>query len=221
MAKTAVAGRGMPGKENENYTLYDDGTILLRGVRGSYVHLGKPYQGDDQKAKNLPGKNSMVLLLPKDTHDKAKRLIEREIENMLKERNKGADIKADAKFLRDGDTAGKPEYKDNWSVNASESNPPILRGIGNEKIDREHMGERKIDDMMRSGYWYDVLIKPWWQDNSYGKKVNCNLLAAKLARKDEEFGDGSRITDDDVDDAFGTSGDVGGFDDGPAGGDDL
>lgn len=210
MGKEVIKGRGLPGKESENYTLYSDGTILLRGVRGSYVHMDKPYVGKDQKAKGAAGKYSIVALLPKDTHDKAKRLVEGQIKALLDERNKGADIKADAKFLRDGDLAGKPEYKGMWTINASESRPPILRGFNNEKIDREHMGERKIADLFQSGFWFDILISPWWQDNDYGKKANCNILAVKAAKRDEIFGEGG-ITEDDVDDAFGSSDDDAGF----------
>lgn len=212
--RTVVAGRGMPGKDDENYTLYDDGCMLIRGVRGSYVHAGKAYQGKEQKAKGLPGKYGIVCLLPKGTHDKAKRLVEREIQKMLDEKNKGKPLDDTNVFLRDGDLKkSKPEYAGHWTVNAGENDPPILRGINGEKIDREHLGERKIDEMFQSGFWYDVLIQPWWQDNDWGTKVNCNIRAVKLDKKDETFGDGGAITDDDVDEVFGTKGNTGGFED--------
>lgn len=215
MAKEVVKGRGLPGKENENYTLYSDGTILLRGVRGSYVHAGRPFVSAEDRAKGKPPKFSLVAMLPKSTHDKAKRLVDGEIDRVLKDRNQGKPIDDPNRFLRDGDMKrSKPEYAGNWTINASqtEDRPPALRGINGERIDREHMGDAKIDAMFQSGYWYDVLISPWWQDNANGKKVNCNILAVKLAKKDETFGAGG-ITDDDVDNVFGVSGDVGGFGD--------
>lgn len=223
MAKQVVAGRGMPGKESENYSLYDDGSILLRDVRGSYVNLGRPFASAEDRAAGKSPKYSIVLLLPKVTHDKAKRLVEREIDRVLKERNNGREVDDNARFLRDGDLKrSKPEYAGMWTINASqtEDRPPILRGLQNERIDRDHMGEAKLASMFYSGATYDVLISPWWQDNAKGgKKVNANVLAAKLAAKTEQFGSGG-ISDDDVDDVFGVTGDTGGFDedDAPTGG---
>lgn len=223
MAKTVVKGRGMPGKDDELYTLYDDGTILLRGVRGSYVHVGKAFVSAEDRAKGKAAKFSMVAMLPNATHEKAKRLVQSEIDRVLKERNNGKPIDDQNQFLRNGDLKRtKPEYAGHWTINASqtEDRPPALRGINGERIDREHMGETKIDAMFQSGYWYDILISPWWQDNTNGKKVNCNILAVKLAKKDETFGAGG-INDDDVDDVFGVSGDSGGFDDDDGASDDL
>jgi hypothetical protein len=216
MAKTVVKGRGLPGKETENYTLYDDGTILLRGVRGSYVHVGRPFKSNDPKDKDKAPKYSMVLLLDKTTHDKAKRLVDGEIDKMLKDRNRGNQIDDNARFLRDGDQKrSKPEYAGQWTINVSQTadRPPVLRGMQNERIDRDMVGEAKIAGMFPSGFYYDVLISPWWQDNAIGgKKVNANVLAVKVAAKGELFATGG-ITDDDVDDVFGVSGDTGGFGD--------
>ena len=204
----------MPGKENENYTLYDDGTFLIRGVRGSYVHVGKMYQGkpDKDTGKTPPPKYTFTALMPKSTHEKADKLVHREIMKLLKA-NGVEDIKADHKCQKDGNQAGKAEYRDMFTLNMSERDvrPPALRTIDNAKIDRDHMGDRKIDDAFQSGYWYDVLGKLWFQKD-YGTKVNCNLLALKISKKDETFGQGG-ISDEDVDDAFGVSGDSGGFDD--------
>jgi len=215
--RTIVKGRGMPGKDDANYRLYSDGTILLFGVRMSYPHFGKPYQGKPNEDGSLPPKKfSGKFMLPKDTHDAAKRLIEQQIDKILD----GDTLKADFKFLKDGDLEGKPEMKGHWIVNASENEDrrPALRGINGEKIDADHMGERKIDEMFQGGYWCDLLISPWRQ-KAHGKKVNASLRAVKLDRLDTTFGEGG-ISDDDVDDAFGIKGDTGGFDDEPAS-DDL
>lgn len=216
--RTIVKGRGMPGKDDANYRLYSDGTILLFGVRMSYPHFGKPYQGKPNEDGSLPAKKfSVKLMLPKATHENAKKICEMQIDKILD----GDTLKADFKFLKDGDLEGKAELKDHWIVNASEGEDrrPALRGLNGEKIDAEHVGERKIDDMFQGGYWCDALISPWRQ-KAHGRKVNASIRAVKLARKDETFGEGG-IADEDIDDAFGISGDTGGFeDDKPAAADD-
>lgn len=221
MAKTVVAGRGMPGKENEMYTLYDDNTFLLHHVRGSYVHVGRVYQGKpDKKTGEVPApKFTFTGILEQPEHEKSQKLIMREIGKLLKANNID-DIKADNKCLRDGNQSGKPEYKGAWTLNMSEreNRRPALRGIDNSKINVEHMGENKVDAMFPSGYYFDVLGKLWFQKD-YGTKVNCNLLAVKVNSKAETFGEGG-ITDEDVDDVFGASEDGAGFDDAP-GDDDL
>ena len=212
MAKTVVAGRGMPGKEQELYTLYDDGSILIRDVRGSYVHATL-YRGKaDPKTGKMPDpKYGIVGLLDKVKHERTKKLLDREMGKVRDAANLG-DLPAANYGVRDGDQAGKAEYKGQWTLNASEreNRPPALRGINGERIDRDHMGEVKISNMFMSGYHYDMLVKPWAQKNDYGRKVNFNVLALKLNRKDDTFGEGG-ISDDDVDDVFGVSGDTGGF----------
>lgn len=214
--KVVVAGRGMPGKEEELYTLYDDGTWLLRDVRGSYVHVGKMYQGPpDRDTGKVPApKYTFTAILENEKHARAIKLLEREIRKLLTANGFKADedVKADFKALRNGNLSGKSEYKNAWTVNMSEreNRPPALRGINGERIDREHMGDVKIDNMFVSGFYFDVLGKLWYQKD-YGRKVNANLLAVKVNRKGETFGEGG-ISDDDVDDVFGVSGDTGGFD---------
>lgn len=212
--KVVVAGRGMPGKEQELYTLYDDGSILIRDVRGSYVHATL-YRGKaDPKTGKMPDpKFGIVALLDKVRHERTKRLLDREMGKVRGAANLG-ELPAANYGVRDGDQAGKKEYKGNWSLNASEreNRPPALRDINGGRIDREHVGVAKIDSMFMSGYWYDILVRPWAQKNDYGRKVNFNILALKVNRKDETFGEGG-ISEDDVDDVFGTGGDTGGFDD--------
>jgi hypothetical protein len=39
-----------------------------------------------------------------------------------------------------------------------------------------------------SGYWYNILIRPWYQDNKFGKRLNAGLVGVQFVRKDEPFG---------------------------------
>lgn len=183
-------------KKVKNAILYTDGTIRLSGVRFSYPHLSKPYKGDgDGEAKF-----GIVGMLPKATHKAARDLLNERIEELLKE-NKVKALASDKKFLRDGDEAGKEEYAKHWTVSARETRRPPLRSRTNEVIEPEDANE-----MIQPGYWGDILIRPWYQNNSYGKRVNAGLSSVQVVRKDEVFGEG-RISDEDLDDTFENYGD--------------
>lgn len=193
-------------KQVENAILYDDGTIMVQNVRGSYVHVDSPYRSPNAKPDDVL-KYSMVGLMPKATHGAAKDLIKGEITRIIKE-NKLADLPATAKFLRNGDDAGKDEYKGMFSISARETQRPHLRDCRGQKIEPE-----KAKEAMPSGYWFNMLIEPWFQNNGYGKKVNSSLRAVQVVREDEVFGD-TGISDEDVDARFGAiDDDDGGFDD--------
>jgi hypothetical protein len=71
-----------------------------------------------------------------------------------------------------------------------------LRDRSNNVVEPEDANE-----VFQPGYWGDILIRPWYQDNSYGKRVNAGLSSGQMVRKDETFGEG-RISDEDLDDTF-------------------
>lgn len=179
-------------KKVKNAILYADGTIRISGVRFSYPHLAKPYKGDDDKGE---AKFGIVGMLPKATHKAARDLINERIEELLKE-NKVKSLASDKKFLRDGDDAGKEEYAEHWIVSARETRRPPLRNRANEVVEPEDAAE-----VFQPGYWGDILIRPWYQNNSYGKRVNAGLSSVQMVKKDEVFGEG-RLSDEDLDDTF-------------------
>ncbi len=179
-------------KKVKNAVLYDDGLIRISNVRFSYPHLRKPYKGKDDKGE---AKFGITALLPKDTHKAAKALIQERIDEVMKE-NKVKALAADKKFLRDGDESDKPENEGSWTVSARETRRPALRDEDKEIVDPEN-----ADEVFYGGAWGSVLIRPWYQNNDYGKRVNAGLSAVRKSRDDEPFGEG-RISDEDVDEAF-------------------
>jgi hypothetical protein len=179
-------------------TLYDDGTIKIENVRASYPHLDKPYAGRQREGEKGNPAYSLTGLMDKKTHKEAKDLIRDEMNRLMQE-NKVNDISADRKFLRDGDQSGKAENANMWTVSVREQNPPILRDENNRNVDRADAARK-----FYGGCYVDVLIRPWFQNNAYGKRVNSNLLAVKFRADGEPFGEG-RITEDDVDDVFGSA----------------
>jgi hypothetical protein len=93
------------------------------------------------------------------------------------------------------------------TVIAREERRPPLRDRRNEVVDPEDAG-----DVFRPGFWGAVLIRPWFMNNDWGKRVNAGLSSVQFLMKDEEFGEG-RLSDDDLDDTFRSYDDDGSYDD--------
>lgn len=186
-----VSVKGPKGKKGIA-VLYADGTIFIEWVRFSYPHLAKAWKkaGDEGKPKF-----SVVSLLGKKTHAAAIELVQERIDQLLAE-NKVKKLKSDRIFMRDGDDSDQEEYEGFMTINAREERRPPLRDRRNEVVDPED-----ADEVFRPGFWGAVLIRPWWMNNDWGKRVNAGLSSVQFLMKDEEFGEG-RLSDDDLDDTF-------------------
>lgn len=179
-----------------NAALRSDGTVRISNVRFSYPHLDKPYkkEGDAGVAKY-----GLVALLPKDTHKAAKKLLEDVIADVMKE-NKIKALAADKKFLRDGDESDKEEHNGHWTVSAREERRPILKEMDAEG-ELTLVEPEDAKETFYGGCWGSILIRPWFQNNKHGKRVNAGLSAATKKADDDSFGEG-RISEEDVDEAF-------------------
>lgn len=201
-------------KEVEYATLYSDGTILVKEVRAAYPHLDEPYKGQDGEGK---GKFGIVALMPKKAvYFPAKDIIRDEINKIL-QAQKLPGLPAQNKFLKDGDLRpDKPEFVGNFLINASENRRPALRGRGKDpQTGRATIVDPKdAADVFYGGCYVNVLLRPWYQNNRFGRKINANLLAVQFVKEGEPFGTG-RISDDAIDESFGVIGDDdSGYDDG-------
>lgn len=199
-------------KQTDYAVLYSDGTILVKDVRFAYPHVFEPYKGDDKDAK---AKFGVVGLMPK-TKDRmpAMRLI-RDYVNELIVENKLKSLPVANKFIRDGDESGKDEFAGCFTINASEIRRPIVRGNKRDPKTKRAIPlvAGKDDDVIYGGCWGSILIRPWFQNNKFGKKVNAGLSAVQFLRDDEAFGLG-RVSEDDVDETFDEfSDEESGFDD--------
>lgn len=203
-------------KRVKNAVLYTNGCIRIDNVRGSYVHLDKPYKGksEDGDGKEAVAKYSIVGILPKGTHGEAKTLILESIAALLKE-NKDAKVAKDKRFIRDGDDAEKEEYEGSYTVSAREERKPKCRDRNGNLIDEIE----SIREDFVSGYWFNILIRPWFQDNKFGKRVNAGLVGVQFVKKDKPFGEG-QIDESDAWETVGAGDDDGG-DDGLGGDDDM
>lgn len=198
-------------KRVKNAVLYKDGLIRIDNVRGSYVHLDKPFKKQGMKrddGSEAPAKYSLAGIMPKTTHVEAKDLILDVIKQLLVD-NKDAKVSKDKRFIRDGDDQEKDEYEGAWTVSASEINKPKCRDRSGELV----TDAEDIREMFKSGYWFNILIRPWFQDNDYGRRVNAGIVGVQFVKKDKTFGSGEiddsdawdtvDATDDDDDDGFG------------------
>jgi hypothetical protein len=170
-----------------NVTFRDDGCIQVRNVRLSYPHLFKPWgmnEGDDKKY-------SAKFLLDKKTHAADIKALGGHIAALQQEAFKGR-IPNDKLFLRDGDQEGKDTSAGQWVIAASESKRPDV-------INRDKTRINEDDDIVYPGCFVNVLIRPWSQNNKFGKRINANLLAVQFVRDGERF---SGIERPDTDTAF-------------------
>lgn len=174
-----------------NAVLYSDGLIRIDNVRASYPHLDRPWSKEEGQEK----KYSIVAMLNKKTHAAAKDLCVKRINELMKE-GRIEKLASDKKFIRDGDNSDKTDYEGHWTVSASESRRPSVRGKNNEVLSPE-----EIVDTVYAGCYVSVLIRPWLQDNKYGKRVNAGLVAVRFMKDGEPF-DNGRISDDDLDDMY-------------------
>lgn len=192
-------------KRVPNAILYSDGTIRVSNVLLSYPHLAEKYAGKD--GKGTP-RYTAVGLLPKKTHLAAKDLLKGEIEKTaIAAKLKG--IKPDNKFLRNG--VEGTESEGHWTINAAESKRrPTCKDRNKETVEKED-----IDEMFYGGCTVNMLIRPWPQNNDFGKRINANLIAVQFVEDGERFGT-DRISDDEINDSFDgddDDDDNGGFDD--------
>lgn len=189
-------------KSGKNFKVYSDGTILVSDIRISYPHLDKKWA---KKPTDTPA-YSAVGILPNDTHEEAREALLEVCTDILKANNKGAKIKADLMFVRDGDLAAKPEYESAWTINARETdNRPVILNP-----DKSEMAQEDIKPTIKAGHYTDMLIEPWWMDNEHGKRINASLRAVRYRREGPALSEGGiskdeaiSSFDDDEDGGFG------------------
>ena len=181
-------------KKVANAILYTNGCIKVENVRFSYPHLDKPYAGKNKsdEGKAQTPKYGIVGMLPKKTHVAAKELII-EAMNALMQANECPKLAPEKKFMRNGDEQDEPVYEGHWTVSAREERAPSIR----DKRGTLVTDPKAIANLIEGGYWGHILIRPWFQDNDYGKRINAGLVGVQHIRDDETFGEG-RIDDSDA-----------------------
>lgn len=199
-------------KTGPHFKRYNDGTIYVMDVRFSYPNLARPYEGTNDDGQKT-AKYGVRGLAPKKTHKAVKDELVL-MKNEFLKANKIEKIKPDSFFVKDGDLDDKPEYEGHWVIGASENVMPRMRDRKGNVINPDWFGTPKYPFF--PGCLGNMLIRPWWMNNKYGKKVNANLVAVQFVMDDGVvFGEG-RISDDEIDETITSldDGDTdGGYDD--------
>lgn len=187
MAKGPAIIRKLKNGSEVVGALYEGGIIKILNVRASYPHLDKPYAGDDGGEPKF----SIVGLADKATHQEVKEACIEVIED-LKKANKNAKVSKDKLFIKNGDDSDKEEYEGMWTISARETKRPKVRDGNGDLLEVD-----EIADVIYPGCYVDIIIRPWFQDNPYGRRANANLLSVKFRADGEQLGEG-RIDDDDL-----------------------
>lgn len=199
----------------ENCIRYSDGTIKVQMVRATYPHVFKMQEQTDAKTGAVSKSFSIGGLLPKATHEAAKALITRQINAIIKENNSvngvAQKLPADRKCLKDGDPTSdddvaKPENEGMWVLSTRESSkrPATLSNVKDRATGKvKRLSPDNAEDVAKiyGGCWVDLLFRLWWQNNSYGKRVNGGIVAVQFRKDDVAFGAG-RISDEEIDETF-------------------
>lgn len=174
-----------------------NGRYLLKNVRLSFPYLFEP---DEQEDDNGNKKKSyrVTLLLPKETHKPVAQKLNRIISEMCEEEYGSPKIAADRKFLRDGDESEVDDHHGHWTVTVRESRKPIL-------VDRERSPTEEGDELLYSGAWVNVVIRPWAQNgksmkkkNKYGKRINAGFDIVQFVDHDDNLAGNARPDVDEV-----------------------
>ncbi len=170
--------------------------IHLNNVRLSFPAIFRQSEFDGKK-----GKYEATFLINKDDV-KLKKQLDTAIAEALKASKVGK-VSADKICLKDGDDSEYDGYENCWSLKAANSKRPTVIGKDKSPIAEE-------DEVLYAGCYVNAIVDFWIQNNSYGKRVNCNLLGVQYLNDGEPFGQGPVDVTDDfevIDDGLGDDGD--------------
>ena len=169
----------------------ENAPILMKNVRVSFPHFWeKPVINGDE------GKHGATFLLDPKAHAKLIKKIEKQVAGLCKERNKGKKLAAGKICLRDGDDSDRPEYAGLMTVSANtKSTRPIVMNA------KAQMVTDPEKDLIYGGCYVNAKINLWFQNNTFGKRVNATLLAVQFAADGEPF-DGSYVSPEDAVEGF-------------------
>lgn len=149
--------------------------IMIRNVRCSFPHLFKrPIINGDE------GAYGTTLMLDPKEHAKEIAKIEAGIEDLLKEKFKGKKLASDKICLREGNDNIRDEYEGYMTISANaREKPVVLAGNGRDRITDPE------DCKIYAGCRVNAKIELWFQNNTWGKRVNATLVAIQFAADDE------------------------------------
>lgn len=155
-------------------------TIKLKNVRLSFPSLFHKavFNGEETKFE-------ATFLLDKAANATEIAEIQAAIKEAIKTDLKGAKVPSDKLCLKDGDEAVYDGYAGCWSLKAGNNKRPLV-------IDKDKTPLSEEDNRIYSGCYVNAMVELWTQNNSYGKRINANLLGVQFAKDGVPFGDGGK-----------------------------
>ena len=149
--------------------------INLKNVRLSFPSIFKK-----SEFNGVVGKYEATFLMDKDLQAKMIDELQSKIAQIQKENSKVSPNKI---CVKDGEFVEYDGYKNAISIKAGNNRRPTV-------INRDTSPLIEEDNIIYAGCYVNASLELWFQDNSYGKRVNCNLLGIQFVKDGENFGAG-------------------------------
>jgi hypothetical protein len=175
--------------------------IYLQNVRLSFPHLTEPHAS----AQGAIPKFAADFIMPTD-HPGYQQFMARYGELALAEWKEHAQqvmtmIQADRK-LRNYGTGEEKINKQTfqpydgyagqvWIMANNKNMPQMIKTDGVQVDAGNTMEAQSVTRTMYGGCYVNAAIKPWVQDNQFGKGIRCDLIAVQFAGDGEAFGEGA------------------------------
>ena len=159
--------------------------IKLNNVRFSFPSIFNKSEFNGQV-----GKFEATFLMNKESQ--AKMIADVEAQISLIQKDNKAKVSPDKICLKDGEFVDYDGYAGCMSIKAGSNRRPTVLGRDKAPVVEE-------DNIVYAGCYVNAVIELWFQDNSYGKRVNCNLLGIQFAKDGDTFGAGDTDVSDDFD----------------------
>lgn len=174
--------------------------FILKNVRISYPHLWtRP------TIRGVEGSFGAVFLLDPVQHEEVIRQLGKNIKTIYTTELRLKSLASERICLRKGEDKGKEEYGDSFVLSANSKSKPVVIDGNLQPVEKEE------DSRIYAGCRVNAKVRLWPQNNAYGKRVNCALIAVQFAGDDEPL-DGSYISTEDAIEGFeGNAGDDLGF----------
>jgi hypothetical protein len=179
--------------------------ILLSNVRLSFPHLAEPQrQVNESNGKERISYNC-EFIMPQD-HAGFQQFMQRYAAMALEKWKEHGQavmgmIQTDRKlrcFGRGEEKVNKKTFQpyDGYAghvfITAGRDSAPQMIQADGQPIDPTNsMGYQMLARKMYGGCRVNAAVKPWLQENSYGRGVRCDLIAVQFAGDDGAFGEGA------------------------------
>ena len=157
----------------------------LSNVRLSFPSLFKRSEFNGQE-----GKFEATFLVNKESQ--AKLIAEIESKIALIQKDNKAKVSPDKICFKDGDFVAYDGYEGCMSIKAGANRRPTV-------IDRDKTPLVEDDGKPYAGCYVNAVLELWFQDNNFGRRINCNLLGVQFSKDGDSFGAGDTDVSDDFD----------------------